>query len=145
MSTQGLATLERLALDTSKCVEDGGDHEKDGSDDQARCLRPDADPLYNAQYGVESSAHVVRLDLADKAIEFGGRGADTEEQRDFNKDNEERGHSASTVNTTEDAGAQWKTYKQTMLNAMTNVAWKMFAIPSAKQRMIHSTPVLFAS
>ena len=35
-----------------------------------------------------------------------------------------------------------ETHKQTMLNAMTKVAWKMFAIPSAKQRKMHSTPVL---
>jgi hypothetical protein len=34
-------------------------------------------------------------------------------------------------------------YRQTMLKAMTKVAWKMLAIPSAKQRKIHSTPVLF--
>jgi hypothetical protein len=34
-------------------------------------------------------------------------------------------------------------YRHTMLKAMTKVAWKMFAIPSAKQRKIHSTPVLF--
>lgn len=35
-----------------------------------------------------------------------------------------------------------KTYKQTMLNAMTLL--KIFAIPSAKQRSMHRTPVLFA-
>lgn len=38
-----------------------------------------------------------------------------------------------------------KTHKHTMLKAITKVAWKMFAIPSAKQRTMHSTPVLVAS
>jgi hypothetical protein len=35
-----------------------------------------------------------------------------------------------------------QTHRQTMLNAMTKVAWKMFAMPSAKHRNMHSTPVL---
>lgn len=34
-------------------------------------------------------------------------------------------------------------YRQTMLNAMTKLAWKMLAIPSAKHKNIHSTPVLY--
>jgi hypothetical protein len=35
-----------------------------------------------------------------------------------------------------------ETYKHTMLNAMTQLALKMLAMPSAKQRTIHNTPVL---
>ena len=38
---------------------------------------------------------------------------------------------------------QWSSYRHTMLKAMTKVAWKMLAIPSAKQRKMHNTPVLF--
>jgi hypothetical protein len=34
------------------------------------------------------------------------------------------------------------TYRQTMLNAMTKLAWKILAMPSAKHRNMHSTPVL---
>lgn len=35
-----------------------------------------------------------------------------------------------------------QTYKQTMLKAMTKLAWKMFAIPRAKHKNMQSTPVL---
>jgi len=31
--------------------------------------------------------------------------------------------------------------KQTMLKAMTKLAWKILAMPRAKQRIMHSTPV----
>lgn len=36
-----------------------------------------------------------------------------------------------------------ETYRQMALNMITNGCrkWKMFAIPSAKQRMMHSTPI----
>lgn len=97
LSTQGLAALERLALETSKRVEDGGEGEEDGADDQAGRLRPDANPLYSAQHGVEPSAHVVRLDLADEGIELGGCRADSEQQRDLDENDEEGRHSVDLV------------------------------------------------
>jgi hypothetical protein len=85
MSAQSLAALERLALETSKRIEDGSE-------------RPDADPLYSAQHGVEPSAHVIRLNLADEGIELRGRWADAEEQRNLDEDDEEGRHSVDVVN-----------------------------------------------
>ena len=98
LPAQSLAALERLALETSKRVEDGGEGQEDGADDQAGRLRPDANPLYSAQHGVEPSAHVVRLNLADEGIELGGRRADAEEQRNLDEDDEEGRHSVDLVN-----------------------------------------------
>lgn len=98
MSAQSLAALERLALETSKRVEDGSEGQEDGADDQAGRLRPDANPLYSAQHGVEPSAHVIRLNLADEGIELRGRWADAEEQRNLDEDDEEGRHSVDVVN-----------------------------------------------
>ena len=98
LSTQSLAALERLALETSKRVEDGGEGKEDGAYDQTGRLRPDADPLYSAQHGVESSAHVIRLNLADEGVELGGRRANTKEQRNLDEDDEEGRHSVDLVN-----------------------------------------------
>lgn len=98
LSAKGLAALKRLALETSKRVEDGGEGKEDGADDQAGRLRPDADPLYSAQHGVEPSAHVICLDLTDKGIELGGCRADAEEQRNLDEDDEEGRHPVNLVN-----------------------------------------------
>jgi hypothetical protein len=99
LSAQSLAALECLALETSKRIEDGGEGQEDGADDQAGRLRPDADPLYSTQHGVEPSTHVVRLDLTDEGIELGGRRTDAEEQRNLDEDNEEGRHPVDSVNT----------------------------------------------
>lgn len=99
LSTQSLAALERLALETSKRVEDSGERQEDSTNDQACWLRPDADPLYSTQYGVETSAHVVCLDLTDEGIELGGCRADAEEERDFDEDDKEGGYSVEMVST----------------------------------------------
>jgi hypothetical protein len=144
LSTQGLTALERLALETSKRIEDGSERQEDGTDDQACCLRPNADPLHGAQHGIEAGTHVVCLDLADEGIEFWGRRANAKEQRDLDEDDEERGHSALGQHCQRCRGII-NTYKQTMLNAITKVGWKMFAMPSAKQRTMHNTPVLLAN
>jgi hypothetical protein len=145
LSTESLAALECLALEPGESVEDRGDEQEDGRDNQARGHGPDADPLYSAQNEVDSSAHVIRLKLADEGIELRGRWADTQEKRDLDENDDERRDSASLVSWAQSAWAQWKTYKHTMLNAMTKFAWKMFAIPSAKQRKMHSTPDLSAN
>lgn len=97
LSAQGLAALECLTLEASKRVEDGGEREEDGAYDQACCLRPNADPLYSAQHGVERSAHIVCLNLAHETIELRGRWADAKEQRDFDEYNEEGRHSVGLV------------------------------------------------
>lgn len=143
LSTQGLAALKSLTLETSKRIEDGSKRQEDCADDQACCLRPNTDPLHSAQHGIEAGTHVVCLDLTDEGIEFGRRRADAKEQRDLNEDDEERGHSALGQLCQRRRGIV-DTYKQTMLNAITKVGWKMFAMPSAKQRMMHNTPVLLA-
>lgn len=97
LSTESLAALKCLALETGESVEDRGDEQEDGCDNQACGHGPDADPLYSAQNEVDSSAHVVCLELADEGIELRGRWADTEKQRDFDENDDERRDSVSLV------------------------------------------------
>ena len=79
LSTQSLAALERLSLQSSKCVEDGSEHQQHGCGNQASHPRGDAGPLYSAASGVECSAEVVGLDLSNKGVEFGRGWAKAEE------------------------------------------------------------------
>lgn len=144
LSSKCLAALEFLALEPSKRIENRSKQQEDGCYNQTGSLRPDADPLYSTHDKVNGSAHVVGAEFANERVEFGRGRADAEEQGYLNEDDDERADSvqcklAVTLSTPRDLAA---TYKQTMLNAMTKVAWKMFDIPSAKQRNMHSTPVL---
>jgi hypothetical protein len=86
-----------LALEASQRVENRGDHEEHRCHDQTSGLRPDADPLYSAHYEVYGGAHVVGAEFTDKRIELGRRGADAEEERYFDEDDDEGAHSVNAV------------------------------------------------
>jgi hypothetical protein len=97
LSTQCLAALECLALEASQGVEDRSDHEEHSGHDQASGLGPDADPLYSAHYEVYGGAHVVGAEFTDKRVELGRRGADAEEERYLDEDDNEGTHSVNAV------------------------------------------------
>jgi hypothetical protein len=142
LPTQRLASLERLALESSQGIEDGSNQQEDSCDNQAGRLGPDADPLYGAHDEVDGGAHVVGAEFPDKGVELGRGRADAEEERDFDEDDDEGAYSVQQVSHEGRSRSRVGAYKQTMLNAITKLAWKMLAIPSAKQRNMHSTPVL---
>lgn len=71
LAAQGLAALECLALESSKRVEDGGEHKHHGRGNQARYSGSNAGPLYSAHRKVESGAQVVCLEFADEGVKFG--------------------------------------------------------------------------
>jgi hypothetical protein len=138
-----LAALELLALKARQRIEDGCDQQEYGCNDQAGRLGPDANPLYGAHHEVYGGAHVVGAEFANEGVEFGRGWADAEEERYLDEDYDEGADSIRLISIhVQNADHHLETYKQTMLNAMTKVAWKMFAMPSAKQRNMHSTPVL---
>lgn len=143
LPTQCLATLERLALESSQGIKNGSNQEEDSCDNQASCLGPDADPLYSAHDEVDGGAHVVGAEFADEGVELRGGRADAEEERDFDEDDNKGAYSVQRVSSEKRPRTRVGAYKQTMLKAITKLGvWKMFAIPSAKQRNMHSTPVL---
>jgi hypothetical protein len=97
LSTECLATLECLALEASQCVEDRSDHKEHSGHDQACGLGPDADPLYGAHYEVYGGAHIIGAEFTDKRVELGRRGADAEEERYLDEDNDEGTNSVNYV------------------------------------------------
>lgn len=100
MTTQGLASNESLALDASQCIEAGCDEQDDGSHDKTGCLDGDRDPLDDTHGKVDGGAHIIGLESANECIKGGRRRADAQEERDFDKEDDERadtGHRVSTA------------------------------------------------
>lgn len=93
LTTQGLAALELLALESSKRIEDGSYHQEDRSNDQARRLWPDADPLYCTHDKVDCGAHIIRAEFTDECVELGRCWADSQKQGDFDEYNDKGAHS----------------------------------------------------
>ena len=94
LSAERLAALERLALETSKRVEDGRKQQKECRDDQASHHGQQTEPLHNAHDQVDGSTHVVCLESANEAVEFGRRGTDAEEERYLDEYNDKGEYSA---------------------------------------------------
>lgn len=89
MATQRLASLERLALETSERIEEGGNKEHDSGRNQTGSIYRNANKLNNTHDSIDSGAHVIGLEFADEGVEFGRGWADAEEERDFNEDDDE--------------------------------------------------------
>jgi hypothetical protein len=96
-TTQRLATLESLALDTSQRIHETGNQQEDGSGNQTRWPCHETDPLNDAHDAVNGSAHIVCLEFADEGIELRGRRADAEEKWDFEKDDDKGTHSVAML------------------------------------------------
>jgi len=94
VTTQSLASNESLTLDTGQCVEGSRDKQNDGSDDKAGRLYGDRDPLDDTHGKVDCGAHVIGLKSADEGVKRGRRRADAQEERDFNKEDDERADKA---------------------------------------------------
>jgi len=63
------------------------DEQHNGGGDQARrLLRGQRQPLHRAHAQVDGRARVVCREPADEAVEFVGRGADAQEERDFDEE-----------------------------------------------------------
>ena len=90
VTTQSLASNESLALDASQCIEAGCDEQDDGSDDKTGCLHGDRDPLDDTHGKVDGGAHVIGLESADEGIKGGGCRTNAQEERDFDKEDDER-------------------------------------------------------
>jgi hypothetical protein len=97
LSTQRLAALERLALETGKCVEHGREQQNYSSGDQTGDPRGNASPLYCAHDGVEAGAQEIGLEFADESIELGRRRTDSEEQRNLEEQDHGRVYSVRTL------------------------------------------------
>jgi hypothetical protein len=91
LTAQGLATDERLVLDSRKQITESREHEKDRSRDQAGPLRNCAQPLDETHHTVDGGAHVVRGDFANRGIERGRCRTDSQQEGHLNEEDDEGG------------------------------------------------------
>lgn len=95
LAAQRLAADKGLALDAGKKVGNGSQAKEHSSRDQARGgAVGQAQPLDDAHDSVSARAHVVGLDFPDVGIERAGGRADSKQQRDLDKQDDEGRHSA---------------------------------------------------
>jgi hypothetical protein len=97
LSTKGLAANESLASDSGEEIADGSEGKEDSRGDETGRVDKDAEELYERQNSVGSCPEVVGRDHADVGIELARSRADSEEQRYFDEENEERGGSACVL------------------------------------------------
>lgn len=89
-AAKSLASNKGLALESSKAVADGRQQQENCRSNQARAHDNGAQKLDNGHGEVGACSNVVGADLADEFVEFGGRRADSEQQRHFDKQDDER-------------------------------------------------------
>ena len=94
MSPQRLTSLEGLSLNPRQRIERRCEKQKDGRHKERGALAARDNkrhPLDDAHDGVDEGAHVIGFEFADEGVEFGGGGADAEEEGDFDEDDYEGG------------------------------------------------------
>lgn len=147
MPTQCLAPYKTLSLNPSQQIEECRKQQEHRRSHQARRAEDEAEPLDHAQNAVERRAHVVCLKAADEGVELGGRRADAQEERDLDEDDDEGGDSGvvlvMSATMQQRAEKERRAYRQITLNIQMRRGREMrFAMPTAKQRRTHMTPVL---
>lgn len=86
LSAQRLTRGKLLLLQPRQSVERSSDKQHDRRRDQARGVADQRQPLHHAHDGVDGGAHIVGLEAADEGVEFLGRRADAQQERDFDED-----------------------------------------------------------
>lgn len=71
LSTQGFATNEILALQTSKCIKPGGEQESNSRYYQCACAADETEPLHDTHDGVGCRTHPRRGEASDNFVELG--------------------------------------------------------------------------
>ena len=79
-----------MTLDASQCVEDGRNEQDNRSNNKTGCLDGKRDPLNDTHGEVDGGAHVIGLESADEGIKGGGCRTNAQEERDFDKEDDER-------------------------------------------------------
>jgi len=89
LSTKRLTTNETLTFNTSQRVERSRNRQKHSRSNQTRCAKNQAQPLNEPHDAIKPGSHVIRREAFHEGIEFGGGRADSEQKRNFDKDDEE--------------------------------------------------------
>jgi hypothetical protein len=91
LPTQRLTRRKLLLLQPRERIESRSDQQHDRSRDQARGVADDGEELDDAHDEVDGGAHVVCLEAADEGVEVLRGGADAQQKRDFDEDEDEGG------------------------------------------------------
>lgn len=92
VATEGLATHERLALDTRQRIADRSEQQEDGRCQERRWRGPDtAQELDDGHDEIGGGAHVVGRDLANEGVELARGRADAQEEGNFDEQYQECG------------------------------------------------------
>ncbi len=94
LSAQRLTAYKFLLFQSCERVARPRKSQHDRRGNQAARADDDAEPLYQGHGAVDSSAHVIRREAADENVELGGRGTDSQQERDFDEYEDERGAAA---------------------------------------------------
>ena len=100
VTAQSLASNKVLAFDASQCIEHGREEQDNRSDDKTGRLDGKRDPLNDTHREVNCGAHVIGLESANECVERGRRRADAQQERDFDKQNDERADTGREVSAT---------------------------------------------
>ena len=84
-------------LQSRQRIERCRDHQHHGRCDQATAGHNYAQPLNHRHDSVDGGPHVIRGEAPDEGIEFGRGRAYSQEQRDFNKDEDEAGDAKGLI------------------------------------------------
>lgn len=149
LTSERLASLECLSFDTREEVEAGREKQENRCGNQTGDLDRNTDPLNDTHHSVDGGAHVIGLESTDEGIERRRSWADTEKKRNLDEDDQEGIHSGRKISFSPSGrGAGYvgmsPTYKQSAVKMIMRglSKLKMLAIPNAKQRNMHKTPVL---
>ena len=142
LTTEGLAADELLPPKTGQGVEYGGDQQQHGGGHQTGRLDRGTAPLDEAHGQVDGRTHVVCRDAADERVESGRGRTYAQQKRHLDEDDDEA-RASGRPGVSPARSRTRPTHMQMMLKAITT-RWKrkMLAMPTAKQRRMHSTPVL---
>ena len=91
LATKRLASDKVLLLQSCKGIATSSQSQNNGCGDQTTCVNDNAEVLYQRHYAVNSCSHVVGCEAADKGVELGGCRTNSEEERNLNEYEDERG------------------------------------------------------
>lgn len=87
-AAESLAANKGLAADSGEEVAESREHEEHGKNNQGAGSNSEADELNRRHDAIGGGAQVVCGNLSDKGVKLAGRGADAQQERDFDEEDE---------------------------------------------------------
>lgn len=149
-TAESLAANEGLAANSGQEVAESREHEEHGKNNQGAGGNSEADELNRRHDAIGGGAQVVCGNLSDKGVKLAGRGADAQQERDFDEEDEKRRGSVQIRKVSDEGAARMQKENATYRARAQKMIFrgcmvKMFAMPSATQRIMERIPSLRGS